>query len=72
MFGQNEDEIQKEKTLNMTLNIKRSNTHNRNDDENSGFYLDVNDQKKKKIRRGSGRSKAPTVKEIFGTNMAFQ
>ena len=43
MFGQNKDEIQKEKTLNMTLNIKRSNTHNRKDDENSGFYLDVND-----------------------------
>ena len=54
MFGQNEDEIQKEKTLNMTLNIKRANTHNRNDHENSGFYLDVNDQKKTKIRRGSG------------------
>ena len=66
----------------MTLNIKRSNTHNRNTDEKSGFYLDVNDKKQKKIRRGSGwdsviskgesgRSKAPTVKEIFGTNMAF-
>ncbi len=42
MYGQNEDEIQKEKSLNMTLNIKRSNTHNRNIDEKSGFYLDVN------------------------------
>lgn len=43
MSGQNEDEIQKEKTLNMTLNIKRSNSHIRNNDEKSGFYLDVND-----------------------------
>jgi len=43
MYGQNEDEIQKEKTLNMTLNIKRSNTQKRNNDEKSGLYLDVND-----------------------------
>lgn len=38
----------------MTLNIKRSKTQTSIDEEKSGFYLNVNDQKQKKIRRGSG------------------
>ena len=29
MFGQNENEIEKQKSLNMTLGIIRSNTHNK-------------------------------------------